>query len=104
MALSEISGFRLPEIKMTNRLISLLGILTILGVAFLLSRDRKAIRGRIVAWCLGLQLLVALFVLRTQLGYGLLDNASNGMVRLLLFSFSGLKFVLCQLRYQNDPL
>ena len=103
MPLSEISGFRLPEIKMTNRLISLLGILTILGVAFLLSRDRKAIRGRIVAWGLGLQLLVALFVLRTQLGYGLLDKASKGMVWFLSFSFEGSKFVFGPFGDQKGP-
>ena len=103
MPLFEISGFRLPEIKMTNRLISLLGILTILGVAFLLSRDRKAIRGRIVAWGLGLQLLVALFVLRTQLGYGLLDKASKGMVWFLSFSFEGSKFVFGPFGDQKGP-
>jgi len=103
MPLSEISGFRLPEIKMTNRLISLLGILTILGVAFLLSRDRRAIRGRIVAWGLGLQLLVALFVLRTQLGYGLLDKASKGMVWFLSFSFEGSKFVFGPFGDQKGP-
>src|SRR2546426_90454 len=103
MPLSEISGFRLPEIKMTNRLISLLGILTILGVAFLLSRDRKAIRGRIVAWGLGLQLLVALFVLRTQLGYGLVDKASKGMVWFLSFSFEGSKFVFGPFGDQKGP-
>ncbi len=88
---------------MTNRLISLLGILTILGVAFLLSRDRKAIRGRIVAWGLGLQLLVALFVLRTQLGYRLLDKASKGMVWFLSFSFEGSKFVFGPLGDQKGP-
>src|SRR3989441_4071829 len=103
MPLSVISGFHLPEIKMTNRLISLLGILTILGVAFLLSRDRKAIRGRIVAWGLGLQLLVALFVLRTQLGYRLLDRASKGMVWFLSFSFEGSKFVFGPLGDQKGP-
>jgi len=88
---------------MTNRLISLLGILTILGVAFLLSRDRKAIRGRIVAWGLGLQLLVALFVLRTQLGYRLLDKASKGMVWFLSFSFEGSKFVFGPLGDHKGP-
>jgi len=56
------------------RLVPLLGILTILGIAFLLSKNRRAIRWRVVGWGLGLQLLVALFVLRTGPGYWLLGK------------------------------
>jgi CNT family concentrative nucleoside transporter len=76
-----------------TRLVPLLGMLTILAVAYLLSRNRRAISWRIVAWGLGLQLVVALFVLRTNIGYTILDKASQGAVWLLNFSFEGSKFV-----------
>jgi len=83
-----------------TRLVPLLGIVVILGAAFLLSKNRRAVRWRVVAWGFGLQLLIALFVLRTQVGYGLLDRASRGVVWLLNFSFEGSKFVFGPL---GDP-
>jgi concentrative nucleoside transporter, CNT family len=83
-----------------TRFIPLLGILTILGLAFLLSKNRRAIRWRTVAWGLGLQLLIAVFVLRTQAGYWLLSKASDGAVWLLNFAFEGSKFVFGPL---GDP-
>ena len=76
-----------------TRFTPLLGILTILGVAFLFSKNRRAIRWRIVAWGFGLQILVAIFVLRTNLGYRLIDGASSGAVWMLNFAFEGSKFV-----------
>jgi len=75
------------------RLVPLLGILTILGIAFLLSKNRRAIRWRVVGWGLGLQLLVALFVLRTGPGYWLLGKISAGVNQFLNYSFAGSSFV-----------
>ncbi|HEV2492731.1 MAG TPA: NupC/NupG family nucleoside CNT transporter [Terriglobia bacterium] len=83
-----------------SRFIPLLGILTILGVAFLLSKKRTAIRWRTVAWGFGLQLLVAIFVLRTAAGYWALTKASAGAVWLINFAFEGSKFVFGPL---GDP-
>src|SRR5947199_264919 len=76
-----------------TRFTPLLGILTILGAAFLFSKNRRAIRWRIVAWGFGLQILVAIFVLRTNLGYRLVGSASSGAVWMLTFAFEGSKFV-----------
>ncbi len=76
-----------------NRLVALLGMFTMLGVAFLLSNNRRAIRWRTVGWGLGLQIVIALFVLRTSVGYSLLDKSSRAAVWLLNFSFQGSKFV-----------
>jgi CNT family concentrative nucleoside transporter len=83
-----------------NRLASLLGIVTILVTCYALSRHRNAIRWRIVAWGLGLQFLIAMFVLRTGTGYWLLSKASNGVVWFLDFAFQGSKFVFGPL---GDP-
>ena len=83
-----------------TRFIPLLGILTILSLAFLLSKNRKAIRWRTVAWGFGAQLLVAIFVLRTHAGYWALSEASAGAVWLLNFAFEGSKFVFGPL---GDP-
>ena len=59
-----------------TRFIPILGMLVILAVAALLSKNRKAIPWRTVGIGLGLQILVALFVLRTGLGYRLMSKVS----------------------------
>ena len=46
-----------------------------------------------MGWGLGLQFLIAMFVLRTGPGYWLLDKASHGVEWFLHFSFEGSKFV-----------
>jgi concentrative nucleoside transporter, CNT family len=83
-----------------TRLVPLLGMLVILGAAFVLSRNRRAIRWRIVAWGLGLQLLVAVFVLRTNTGYKAMEKTSAAVVWVLNFAFAGSKFVFGSL---GDP-
>jgi CNT family concentrative nucleoside transporter len=75
------------------RLVSFLGMLAVLSAGALLSKNRRAISWRVVAWGLGLQLLIAVFVLRTSIGFNMLDKASRGAVWLLNFSFQGSKFV-----------
>ncbi len=65
----------------------------ILLAAFLLSKNRKAIRFRIVGWGLGVQFLLALFVMKTQAGLWLIQNVSNAAVWFLNFAFEGTKFV-----------
>jgi len=47
-----------------GRFTGVLGLLTMLGLAFLFSTDRKAIKLKTVLWGLGLQLSFAVFVLR----------------------------------------
>jgi CNT family concentrative nucleoside transporter len=78
---------------MSTHVVPVLGIITILGVAFLFSNNRRAVSLRVVGWGLGLQLLLALFVLRTRVGYSVLDAVSRAAVWLLNFSFAGSKFV-----------
>ncbi len=86
------------------RLVPVLGIAVILLVAFLLSRNRRAISGRIVAWGLGLQILVAVLVLRTHAGYWVLDRFSKGFVKVLNYSFAGSSFVFGPLGQKGGSL
>jgi concentrative nucleoside transporter, CNT family len=92
--------FPLRNSATMTRLVPLLGMLVILGAAFVLSRNRRAIRWRIVAWGLGLQLLVAVFVLRTNTGYKAMEKTSAAVVWVLNFAFAGSKFVFGSL---GDP-
>jgi CNT family concentrative nucleoside transporter len=74
-------------------MIPILGMLAILAAAVLLSKNRKAIPWRTVGWGLALQILVALFVLRTSLGYWLMSKVSGAFVSVLDCSFAGSSFV-----------
>ena len=66
---------------------------TMLGLAYLFSTNRKAIRLRTILWGLGLQWTFAFFVLRFELGRRLFELAGFYVNRLLSFSYVGSEFV-----------
>ncbi len=80
-----------------ERLSGLLGIIAILGLAYVCSTDRKAIRIKTVAWGLGLQFAFALFVLRTRAGVAIFGWVGGRINRLLSFAHDGSQFVFGQL-------
>jgi len=69
------------------------GLVVILGIAYVLSTERRAIDFRTVAWGLGLQIAFALIVLKTTAGQRVFQLAGNGINRLLGFSVAGSSFV-----------
>jgi CNT family concentrative nucleoside transporter len=87
-----------------GRYTGILGLLTIVGLAYIFSTDRRAIRGKTVAWGLGLQFALALFVLRVKSGAWLFQLAGNGAKRLLDFSYDGSAFVFGELGKQQSSL
>src|SRR5256886_13470727 len=87
-----------------GRLTGLLGIALILGLAFLFSTDRRAIKLKTIAWGLGLQLALGLFVLRVKSGEWLFEKAGNGAKRLLDFSYVGSEFVFGELGKSHSSL
>ncbi|HXB56194.1 MAG TPA: nucleoside transporter C-terminal domain-containing protein [Vicinamibacteria bacterium] len=80
-----------------ERLYSLVGLVLFLGIAYACSSDRKAIKPRTVIWGLGLQFVLALFVLRTQWGQDLFTWIGALVTRLLGLSFVGSEFVFGKL-------
>ena len=78
---------------MNRFLIGLAGIAVILGLAFLLSTDRRAIRPRVVVSAFALQALIAVFVLRTGFGQATLATLSNGVSALLGYAGAGTQFL-----------
>jgi CNT family concentrative nucleoside transporter len=76
-----------------GRLTGILGILTMLALAFLFSTNRRAIRGKTVAWGLALQLTFAVFVLKVEIGRAIFQKAGDVVNRLLSYSSFGSQFV-----------
>jgi concentrative nucleoside transporter, CNT family len=76
-----------------GRLTGILGILTMLGLAFLFSTNRRAIRGKTVAWGLALQFAFAVFVLKVEVGRAIFQKAGDVVNHLLSYSSYGSQFV-----------
>jgi CNT family concentrative nucleoside transporter len=76
-----------------GRFAGVLGLATMLGLAYLFSTDRKAIKLKAVLWGVGLQLVFAVFVLKFEIGRLLFEKAGFLVNKLLSFSYIGSEFV-----------
>ena len=71
----------------------LLGITALLGVAFAMSNNRKHINWRLVVSGLSLQVLLAVFCLKVEVGRQIFQSIGHGIEKLLSFSDQGGSFV-----------
>jgi CNT family concentrative nucleoside transporter len=76
-----------------ERFTGLLGIVLILGVSFLMSNNRKAINYRTVGVGLLLQVLLAVFILKTEVGQNLFQWLGDSINTLLGQADKGAQFV-----------
>src|ERR1700676_1113315 len=86
-----------------GRFNGVLGLLTMLGLAYLFSTDPKAIKLKTVLWGLGLQLSFAVFVLRFPIGRYLFEKAGYYVNLLLNYGFYGWQFVFGELGLPGAP-
>ncbi|WP_416830771.1 MAG: NupC/NupG family nucleoside CNT transporter [Erythrobacter sp.] len=77
--------------NITSILFSLLGIVAILGIAFLLSSGKRNIKLRVVGAAFALQSLMAVLVLRTDFGVQVIKFLSDGVIALLGYSVQGIE-------------
>ena len=80
-----------------GRLTGLLGLITMLALAYLFSSNRRAIKAKTVVMGLVLQFLFAVFVLRFSFGRNLLGWAGHGVNKFLQYSFAGSEMVFGEL-------
>jgi concentrative nucleoside transporter, CNT family len=85
-----------------GRFTGILGLLTMLLLAWMFSSNRRAIRWRTVAWGLGLQIFFAILVLRFETGRLLLAKAGAGINHLLSYAFEGSSMVFGELGKQHS--
>ncbi len=71
----------------------LLGMLAILGLAWIFSTNRRAINWRVVATGLGIQLILALSILYVPFVQYMFDFVGRGFVKILSFTEAGTEFL-----------
>ena len=71
----------------------ILGMITLVGIAFLFSANRKAINWKTVGIGLGIQLIIAIGVLKVDFVAAIFDTVGKGFVKILEFTGEGSKFL-----------
>jgi CNT family concentrative nucleoside transporter len=87
-----------------ERLFSVLGTGLLVGIAWILSTNRRAVDWRIVAWGVGLQFIFALLVLKTGPGELFFAAVNRAFIKLLSFTRDGARFVFGNLVDSNVPV
>jgi concentrative nucleoside transporter, CNT family len=87
-----------------DRLRSVVGLFVLGGIAWALSTNRSAIQWRLIGWGVALQILFALFILKTAIGESIFDVAGGLVVGLLSFTLNGAEFVFGNLVYDTVPV
>ena len=76
-----------------EQLTGIIGIIVLLGIAYLLSNNRKLINLNIIAWGLGLQISFAFIILKTPLGKALFSYLNVIIIKLISFADAGSDFL-----------
>ncbi len=74
-------------------LVSFCGIFVLIGLAWLLSRDRRNMNWRVIGWGIGLQLLIAAFIFVVPAGAEVFRIVNDVVVKILDSASAGAKFV-----------
>ena len=76
-----------------ERFTGIIGMFVLLGLALAMSNNRKAINLRLVGWGLGLQLIFALFILKSPIGQPFFSLVDKLIRQLLAYSDAGSDFL-----------
>ena len=87
-----------------TRLTGIFGLVLILAIGIGLSRNRRAISWRVVAWGVGLQAVFAVFVLRVPIGQRIFSALGAVVTKILSFSYAGSEFVFGEIGKQHSSI
>lgn len=76
-----------------NRLIGFIGVFAILGLAYLLSNDKKKIDKKLILWGISLQIFFAILILKVPGGKFVFNSIDTIIKKILDFSVEGSKFL-----------
>ncbi len=86
------------------RLVGIIGIVVMIGLAVVLSYDRRRIKWRLVGIGLGMQLVFGVIVLKTAPGRVFFDAVGRAVTGLLAFQEQGARFVFGNLVQSTVPV
>jgi CNT family concentrative nucleoside transporter len=92
------------DLPLTDRLMGVVGVATMIGIAWLLSSDRKRINWRLVASGIGLQAVFGVIVLKTGAGRAVFAFVGDLITRLIGFQEQGARFVFGNLVQSAVPV
>ena len=81
------------EVPVWQRFVSLGGLLTIVALAWLLSKHRDQVAWRLVGWGIGLQLIFGVIVMKTRAGRWFFSVLNDIVLALLGFTAKGTEFI-----------
>ncbi len=87
-----------------ERLVSLLGLFVMIGIAYALSEKKKAIQWRPVVTGLLLQVVFGLIIMKTTVGRNFFDTTGKGFNAILAYTGEGSKFLFGGLATPSDSL
>jgi CNT family concentrative nucleoside transporter len=87
-----------------DRLVSLLGLFVMIGIAYALSEKKKAIQWRTIVTGILLQVIFGLIILKTQFGRDVFDAAGRGFNAVLGYTTEGAKFLFGGLAVPSDSI
>ena len=76
-----------------NKLIGFGGIIAILGLAYLLSNNKKNIDKKLIIWGISLQIFFAILILKVPGGKFVFNSIDTVIKKILDFSVEGSKFL-----------
>ncbi len=92
------------DLPLTDRLMGVVGVAAMIGLAWLLSNDRKRINWRLVASGIGLQAIFGVIVLKTGAGRAVFAYVGDLITRLIGFQEQGARFVFGNLVQSAVPV
>lgn len=84
-------------------IISLLGIVVLLGIMYLLSSDRKNIPYKTIIKALVIQFIIAFLLIRFPIGQVIVEKISDVVTQILSYGSEGLNFVFGSLSDSSMP-
>lgn len=92
------------DTSLVDRAISLLGLVVLIGIAWLCSWNRKAVDWKLVGWGVGLQFAFGVLILQTNFGRWIFDQLKVFFNKILSFTDEGASFLFGAAADVNGPL
>ena len=99
-----VAGPVAGPVSFAGRFVGLIGIALFIGIGYTLSTKRSAIRWKIIAWGLALQLVFAILVLRVPAGRELFRRLGDGVTAVLHYSYFGSALVFGERGQPNSSV